>query len=534
MILQEFSKRLALHFLTRPSISSLFHRFTRGTVTIFVLHRFGFNQHGVHGHSAEFVDECLTLLKEQGYQFISLQEVIDGIQIKRTNFYKTVCFTIDDGFEDQATIAAPIFKKHNCPLSIFLITDFLDGKLWPWDDQVRYCFSETEKTTLIIPLGDRTLTYDLAERDRTACSREFREICKTLPEEKLIAAVQKLEEESGIVITGAPPDSYKPMTWDMARTLEEQGVTFATHGISHRIIANMTRERAEQEITGSWKRISEELASPIKAFCFSTGRRGQDFTERDLSLLQTHGFTTAMSTDPLYVDSIQAGDVITKTAVLDRFAFPEEREELIQYCSGTERIKSLLRNGMGNLIKDYYGSKKGLAKHILYKLVALTGWYRKYEIIDIKKVKRLVFICKGNICRSPFAEGVAKNLGIDAISYGVDTRGGDEANEKAREIAKEFGVDMSKHRTRRIETYNPNEGDLIIGMEPAHINLLRNKINIPTTVQQLLLGSYGKISSQYIHDPYGNGDQYFRSCFGFLSSAVESMAKYYCRDMEND
>lgn len=518
---------MALQILARPSISRLFHRFTRGTVTIFVLHRFGFDKHGVHGHSAEFLDECLTLLKEQGYQFISLQEVIDGIQNKRTDFYKAVCFTIDDGFEDQATIAAPIFQKHNCPLSIFLITGFLDGKLWPWDDQIRYCFSETKKTTLKIALGDRSLTYDLAERDRTICSREFREICKTLPEEQLIAAVQKLEEESGIDIVGAPPESYKPMTWDIARSLEEQGVTFGTHGVSHRIMSSMIKERAEEEITESWKRVSQELESPIKAFCFSTGRQGKDFTERDLSLLQDQGFSVAMSTDSLYVDSIQTGNMKTKTAVLDRFSFPEEKAELIQYCSGTERTKSLLRNGVGALIKDYYGSKIGLIKYVLYKLLALTGWYGVYENIDIKRVKRLVFICKGNICRSPFAEGVAKNLGIDAISYGVDTRGGDKANDKAREIAKEFGVDMDGHITRRIETYEPQEGDLVIGMEPIHISLLRNKINLPSTVQQMLLGLWIKGKTPYIHDPYGNESRYFRSCFSLLSSSVENMTEYY-------
>lgn len=491
-----------------------------------MLHRFGFDKHGVHGHSAEFVDECLTLLTEQGYQFISLQEVIDGIQSKRTDFYKAVCFTIDDGFEDQATIAAPIFQKHNCPLSIFLITGFLDGKLWPWDDQVRYCFSETKKATLNITLGDKPLTYDLAERDRTICSREFREICKTLPEEQLIVAVQNLMKESDVEISQTPPKPYKPMTWDMARSLEEQGVTFGTHGVSHRIMSRMVPVRAEEEIVESWQRMSQELTSPIRAFCFSTGRYNKDFSERDLSLLQSQNFSVAMSTDSAYVDAIQTGNVNTKTILLDRFSFPDEKEELIQYCSGAERIKMGLRNGLGNIIKDYYGSKKGLMRHVLYKTLAKAGRYKSYESIDMKKVKRLVFICKGNICRSPFAELVAKKLGINAISYGVDTRGDDKANDMASKIATEFGVDMSSHITRRIETYEPQSGDLVIGMEPIHVTLLQEKVNLSSSVQQMLLGLWGGRNAPYIHDPFGNEERYFRNCFSLISTSVKNMAMH--------
>ena len=47
-------------------------------------------------------------------------------------------FTIDDGFIDHHDIAGPLFADYDIPLTFFLVTGFIDGELWPWDDQLSY------------------------------------------------------------------------------------------------------------------------------------------------------------------------------------------------------------------------------------------------------------------------------------------------------------------------------------------------------------------------------------------------------------
>ena len=75
-----------------------------------------------------------------------------------------------------------------------------------------------------------------------------------------------------------------------------------------------------------------------------------------------------------------------------------------------------------------------------YGLGARLGLYRQYGPADRGEVRRLVFVCKGNICRSPFAEAVARAAGADAVSYGLDARDGLPANPSAIRTARKFGL----------------------------------------------------------------------------------------------
>jgi protein-tyrosine-phosphatase len=69
---------------------------------------------------------------------------------------------------------------------------------------------------------------------------------------------------------------------------------------------------------------------------------------------------------------------------------------------------------------------------------------------------KVLFVCAGNICRSPFAEGLARRLvaerGLDVefASAGEIALDGDRCPPDAVAVAKEYGVDLSSHRARRL------------------------------------------------------------------------------------
>jgi protein-tyrosine-phosphatase len=71
---------------------------------------------------------------------------------------------------------------------------------------------------------------------------------------------------------------------------------------------------------------------------------------------------------------------------------------------------------------------------------------------------KVLFVCAGNICRSPFAEGLARRLaaerGLDVefASAGEIALDGDRCPPDAVAVAKEYGVDLSSHRARRFTT----------------------------------------------------------------------------------
>lgn len=174
-------------------------------------------------------------------------------------------------------------------------------------------------------------------------------------------------------------------------------------------------------------------------------------------------------------------------------------------------------------INDNYGSKRGFIKAIKYGVITRLGGFRQLQNIDYAKVKRLVFVCSGNICRSPLGEYVSRSQGIDSISFGLNCRGGDPADPRAIGFAKEIGIDMRGHITRNIKDYDFKCGDLIIGMEPKHINTLGREITSDS--QKTIISLWGRKPSGYLHDPFNTNKKFFYKCENTVVCASIQISK---------
>lgn len=180
-----------------------------------------------------------------------------------------------------------------------------------------------------------------------------------------------------------------------------------------------------------------------------------------------------------------------------------------------------MRDRVLRLIQDRYGSKRGLFNHVKYKLLLRLGLYNKYRNIDFSKVTRLVFICSGNICRSSLAEIVATSLGVNAVSYGLHCRGGDPADSRAIDFARSHDLDLSAHITTNIRDYVYQPGDLVLGMEPKHIEELE-ACGIPSSAISAI-GLWIPKPLVYIHDPYSSSDIFFDACEIGVTNATEAI-----------
>lgn len=126
---------------------------------------------------------------------------------------------------------------------------------------------------------------------------------------------------------------------------------------------------------------------------------------------------------------------------------------------------------------------------------------------------KLLFICTGNTCRSPMAEGLAREMFEDAVqvsSAGIEAWEGTEASSYALEVLKEQKVDLSQHRSRKIRADLLAEADWIIPMTQAQEKVLRH--NFPQYVQKIrCLGDWGE-SKRDILDPWmGSIEDYRRT-----------------------
>ncbi|WP_051234509.1 low molecular weight phosphatase family protein [Marinimicrobium agarilyticum] len=174
-----------------------------------------------------------------------------------------------------------------------------------------------------------------------------------------------------------------------------------------------------------------------------------------------------------------------------------------------------------NLIKNHFGSRLGLLRYVKYRIFNFLGLYKEYKDIDFKNIKRLVFICSGNICRSPVAEAFANNIGVQTESYGLHCRGGDSADPRAILYAESIGLDLGAHVTRNISSYLPHKGDLLVGMEPYHAKELAGIAGkaIPVTLACL----WTRPQSPYLHDPFNTNQKYFQKCENMVVQSTKSI-----------
>jgi protein-tyrosine phosphatase len=174
-------------------------------------------------------------------------------------------------------------------------------------------------------------------------------------------------------------------------------------------------------------------------------------------------------------------------------------------------------------INAKYGSKRGLLNFVKYKLLFHVGFFRRFQNIEWSRVERVIFICSGNICRSPVAELFGRINRLNAISAGVDCANGIPADFRAARFAVFHGHDLSLHKSTNINQLQLKASDLVIGMEPQHLR--HSALMDGCEAQISLLGLWGDAAAPYIHDPFNAEDSYFTACSTYIMGATARVAQ---------
>lgn len=301
---------------------------------VFMLHRITDGPTTLPGTMpAETLRGYLKYLADRRYRVLSMGELLSILEGGQDIPRKAVVFTIDDGFHDHHDLAAAIFDEFGFPLNFFLITDLLDGKLWPWDDQITYAMYRTQaaNVSLKLPSG-REYHADSSTATARTIARELRNLLKGESQEHIYEWLKtELYPKLGVEYPGEIPSEYRPMSWDDARSLHSRGHGVFPHTCSHRILTTLPLREKQREIQQSFERVGSELVCTPEVFAYPTGRLS-DYDHTDIEELKKSGVRMAFNTVPDYVHKGQ------HLFELSRFSLPSRRSEFLQIVNRFEAV----------------------------------------------------------------------------------------------------------------------------------------------------------------------------------------------------
>lgn len=154
---------------------------------------------------------------------------------------------------------------------------------------------------------------------------------------------------------------------------------------------------------------------------------------------------------------------------------------------------------------------------------------------------KVLFVCTGNICRSPLAEGILREkFSVCGIRGFVDSAGfesfhlGDMPDERARKVAREHGINISDHQARLFSVKDFDRFDRIYVMDNWHyqnvMRLARNDADRAKVDFTMNATEPGK--NQPVPDPYYDGYGAFERVYIMLDSACEKIAESVLRKNE--
>ena len=150
---------------------------------------------------------------------------------------------------------------------------------------------------------------------------------------------------------------------------------------------------------------------------------------------------------------------------------------------------------------------------------------------------RVLFVCMGNICRSPTAEGIFRSILLKqelSDFFEIDSAGthayhiGNPPDSRSQKTARKHGVDLSNQRARKVHESDFFYYDYIIAMDTDNIEILRSICPANSQSQIKLLLDYRPDSSfPSVPDPYFEGkfDEVFEMVHAACTSFLENIVK---------
>lgn len=255
------------------------------------------NSQHKHLHVKKF--ESFLVHLQQHYQIISLDQLVQCLELGVPAPERAVVLTFDDGFRSNYRLAFPLLKRFNAPATIYLATEFVDEGKPIWTDRIDYAFHTAGRSISELKAAKAEL--------------------KKLPQEQIDSAVQDWESRLQVEALNGhqlTEDSiYAPLLWSQASEMRASGlITFGAHTHTHKILGRSHEETVRHELSRSKRLIEERLEHECVHFCYPNGSHG-DFSELTERCVHEMGFKSSVTTLNGRIDGLKHGFLMPRLGI---------------------------------------------------------------------------------------------------------------------------------------------------------------------------------------------------------------------------
>lgn len=143
---------------------------------------------------------------------------------------------------------------------------------------------------------------------------------------------------------------------------------------------------------------------------------------------------------------------------------------------------------------------------------------------------RLLFVCLGNICRSPTAEAVCRHLATQrGLALDVDSAGtygghaGELPDPRSRAAGEQRGYSFAGIRARKVTLADFTDFDLILAMDSSNLEALRKLCPQPLQHKLQLLLSHADVAQHEVPDPYYGGSRGFELVLDLIEQGCNGL-----------
>ncbi len=197
--------------------------------------------------------------------------------------------------------------------------------------------------------------------------------------------------------------------------------------------------------------------------------------------------------------------------------------EIVNLLRLRERSDTFTLDDPGPALGDLRGFWRDKTFAITKRASQFRKWKQQRALKAIRKSRNILFVCYGNICRSPFAAAVLRNIappGLTASCSGYFPQAQRLSPDAAAEAACRFGVDLARHRSSVLTQDAINAADLIFVFDRRTMDALESRFT-DLGCKIHFLGALDPVSRLEIEDPYGGSMEQFVECYTRIAQILK-------------